>query len=119
MPPRNVCSSLLHEFLLQRPRVSQLAHVVQAAGRPASLTRKLASQICGYLAYDLGAPALVALSVEDVATDRPVQPEHLGVRRADGAKLGAADPPLQICDEGRVAVGSIGNVDLGRHRPSV
>ena len=82
--PRQLCSNLLHKFLLG-PDLGEAPHILEVAGREAFHVGKRALQVRRQAIDDLGAPAFPLLPIEDVAADLPIKQDQFAVDRNRGA----------------------------------
>jgi hypothetical protein len=86
------------DFFEIRPQRGEFPHIEDvAAGEPPGRTGGR-PEILGDASDDVIAPAAGLLSDQDVATDRPVQEDQLGVKRPRCARLRFADPALEAVD---------------------
>ena len=103
MEPRQLCSNLLHKFLVG-PDLGETPHILEVAGREAFHVGKLVLQVRRQAIDHLSAPAFPRLPIEDVAADLPIEQDQFSVNGERGAQLRRLNPALQVCKELRVAV---------------
>ncbi len=90
MTPGNLCNSLLHKCLVG-PRLREGPHIPKVAGREPLHVGELVAQVPRELVHDLGPPAKLRLPGQDVATDVPIEKDHLAVDGQGCPNTGGTD----------------------------
>ena len=101
--PGQLCSNLLHKFLL-RPNLRKPPHVLQIAGRESLHLGECAFEIGRQTVDNLSPPAFALLPVEDVAPDLPVKQDQFSIDREGCTDLSCLNPALQVGKKLCVAV---------------
>lgn len=78
MAPRQLCNSLLHKFRI-RPRFGKGAHIFEIAGGEPFHLGKGFAQIAPQALDDFAAPALLGLTLQNIAPDLPVEIDQFGI----------------------------------------
>ena len=103
MAPRQLSKRRL-DNLKVRPRRRERAHAHEVRTREASHPGEFVQKVFGQLRHDLRASPTLPLSLENLASDGPVEPNQLDVDRCGGPHLGLVNALLQVALPGRVLV---------------
>jgi hypothetical protein len=96
VPPGQLCSKLLHNWLLRSGLGKRSPIYFRLPGADAFDTGKLRLQVLRQPVDDLRTPPFRLLPAEVVAANRPVKKEQIPVYREGSAQPRAVDPVLQL-----------------------
>jgi len=106
--PRQFCSNLLQNCLLG-PSLGTGAHVAEISRGKSSHFRKSLAQVCCQAIDDFRAPSFFLLTIDDLASDAPVQQYELSIDSKGRLDSCLPDALLQTGQECRVGLREVGD----------